>query len=65
MAVHVEEITNEVAVLAGELPLSERQLDRLVELVATRLQARERARDERDEDRTLQAGAAPPMSVGG
>jgi hypothetical protein len=61
MAVHVEEMTNEVAVLAGELPLSERQLDRLVELVAARLEARQGART--DEDRTLSSGAAPPINV--
>jgi hypothetical protein len=61
MAVHVEEMTNEVAVLAGELPLSERQLDRLVELVAARIEARRAART--DEDRTLSAGAAPPLNV--
>jgi hypothetical protein len=37
MPVHVEEMTSEVTVVAGELPLTEAQVERLVQIVFKRL----------------------------
>jgi hypothetical protein len=37
MPVHVEEMTSEVTVVAGELPLTEAQVEKLVQIVFRRL----------------------------
>ena len=37
MPVHIEEMTNEVTVVAGDLPLTEVQIERLVQIVFKRL----------------------------
>jgi hypothetical protein len=64
MAVHVGEMTSEVDVVTGDLPLSARQVERLVELVARRVEQMQRD-GERDRDaRSLRQGAAPPLRIG-
>jgi hypothetical protein len=63
MAVHVETVESEVALLAGDLPLSEAQLDKLVQLVATRLRRLERQEREWDDEREISTTAAPPLGV--
>jgi hypothetical protein len=37
MPVHIEEMASEVTVLAGDLPLTEAQIDKLVQIVIKRL----------------------------
>jgi hypothetical protein len=60
MAVHVEELTTELAVMDGNLPLSEAQLERLVDLVARRLAERERAARHFRRQTVLRPSAEPP-----
>lgn len=48
MPVHIESLTSEIAALDRDLPLSPAQLERLVELVAARVEERlHRARESR------------------
>jgi hypothetical protein len=63
--VEVEELTSEVTVMDGGLPLSSEQLDRLAELVAARLERRERGDRQREEATTLRRRVAPPLGVEG
>jgi hypothetical protein len=63
MAVHVEEMSAQVTVLDGDLPLTEAQLDRIAALVVVRLQELERGRKEEREDRMLTGSAAPSLGV--
>ena len=51
--VHVERATSEMAVFDGELPLSERQLERLAEQVAVRIEKRKRAKRDWASERKL------------
>jgi phage FluMu protein gp41 len=43
MPLHIESLTSEVTVMDGDLPLSEKQIDKLVRIVMARLQ--QKARD--------------------
>jgi hypothetical protein len=63
MAVHIGEVTTDVTALGEELPLSPAQLDRLVELVAARMQDRTRRLGELDRERTLRRGVTPPTGI--
>jgi hypothetical protein len=51
--VHVERATSEMAVFDGELPLSERQLERLAEQVAVRIEKRKRSKRDWASERKL------------
>lgn len=61
MPVHVEELHSEVAVTSGDLPLSPRQLEALVELVAARIDARQREAQSGAADTAIRPRAARPM----
>jgi hypothetical protein len=61
MPVHVEEMTSEVAVLDGDLPLSERQMETLAALVLQRLEEKQRAQRQRCEATALRREARPPL----
>ncbi len=64
MPVFVEEMTSEVAVAEGELPLSPSQVEKLVELVLKRL-AEKQQDDKRTRDATrLRRGASEPFEPG-
>ena len=64
MPVHVEEMTSEVAVFDGELPLTPQQVEKLVRLVLQRLQEKQRETKSSREATTLRSEAAPPMRLG-
>lgn len=64
MPIHVEEMTNEVTVVDGEMPLSEAQLEKLVNLVLRRLEGKQRAEQKRQEATKLRSGSAPSVRVG-
>ena len=64
MPLHIEDITNEVTVVDGELPLSEAQVERLVAVVLKRLEGKEREASKRRAATELRRGAAPPARVG-
>lgn len=64
MPVHVEEMTSEVTVMEGELPLSQAQLDKLVNIVLARLEEKQRAAQRRQEATRLRSGSAPSVRPG-
>ncbi|MBS1789183.1 MAG: hypothetical protein JST85_15770 [Acidobacteria bacterium] len=65
MPVHVEELTSEVAVLDGELPLSERQVEKLVLMVLRRLEEKKGEAESNRDATMLRRAARPPIYVGG
>ncbi len=64
MPVHIEELTTEVTVMDGELPLTERQVEKLVGKVLQRLEEKRREAHKVREATTLRRGTAPPSRVG-
>ena len=64
MPVHIEEMATEVTVLDGELPLTERQVEKLVCKVLERLEEKRRESHRIREATALRRGAAPPSRVG-
>jgi hypothetical protein len=64
MPVHVEEMTSEVTIVAGDLPLTPAQIDTLVELVIRRLAERERASRRAREATAIRRNATPPVRIG-
>lgn len=58
--VNVEEATSEMAFFDGELPLSERQLERLADRLASRIEARKRSEREWHAERSLTSNSAIP-----
>jgi len=64
MPVHVEELTSEVSVVEGELPLSPAQIEKLVRLVISRLAEHERDEERRREATRLRRQASPSFEPG-
>lgn len=64
MPVHIGEMTSEVTVADGELPLSETQLDKLVKKVLERLAEKQRENEHVREATELRRGARPPLVIG-
>ncbi len=64
MPVEVGEMHSEVTVVDGELPLTERQLEKLVALVCKHLEKEQREAQRGKEATTLRRGAVPPARVG-
>jgi hypothetical protein len=64
MPVHVEDVSNEVTVVDGELPLTEAQVERLVAVVLKRLEGKQREARKR-EGATRLSGSALPAQGGG
>jgi hypothetical protein len=59
MAVHIDEMTSEVGVSTGDLPLTPRQLEALVNVVLRRLDQRRREQQRVAEATTVRTQAAP------
>jgi hypothetical protein len=64
MPVHVEEMTSEVAVMDGDLPLSERQVEKLIQIVLRRLEEKKREAESSREATTLRRSARPRIHIG-
>ena len=64
MPVHVGEITSEVTVLDGDLPLTEAQIEKLVKLIIQRIHEQERDRKYIREATMLRRHAAPTTPIG-
>lgn len=64
MSVHIGEMTSEVTVVEGELPLSPAQIQKLVRLVASEMERAKRSAQKIDEATRVQESVAPPMSLG-
>lgn len=63
MPVHIEEMSSEVSVFDGDLPLSPAQLDRLVQIVIQRLERQQQIERDQREATSLRHRAAPPSLV--
>jgi hypothetical protein len=59
MAVHIDQMTSEVGVSTGDLPLSAAQLEKLVALVLRRIDQRDRERQRTREATAVRPQAAP------
>jgi hypothetical protein len=64
MPVHVEEMTSEVAVMDGDLPLSEKQVEKLVQIVLRRLEEKTREAEMSREATALRRSARPRIQIG-
>jgi hypothetical protein len=65
MPLHIGELTADVTVLDGELPLSERQLCQLADAVLRVIDARDRDQKRQREATCITRSAQPPASVKG
>jgi hypothetical protein len=65
MPVHVEEMTSEVAVFEGDLPLTQAQIDKLVQLVVRCLEQKQRAEKWGNQATELRRGVSPQLKIGG
>ena len=63
MPIHVEEMTSEVTLFDGDLPLTEAQLERLVSLVLKRLKEIEREAQQNSDATSIRRGIAPRSPV--
>ena len=66
MPIHIEDMSSDVSVLDGDggLPLSQAQVERLVELVCGRLAERELAARRADEGSAVRSRIAPALGLG-
>ncbi|MCG8346183.1 MAG: hypothetical protein MI924_00200 [Chloroflexales bacterium] len=63
MPIHVGEVSSEIQVFEGDLPLSEAQIEKLVAIVMKRLERQQREA-KRDRDATLiRRRSAPPLRI--
>jgi hypothetical protein len=60
MPVHIGEITSDVAVHEGEVPLTPAQLDKIAALVMKRIESAKREARSSREATALREGAVPP-----
>ena len=61
MSVHVDEMTSEINIVEGELPLTTAQIEKLVKLVMSRLDARKRDAGHQRDATSLTGSVAPSM----
>ncbi len=64
MPVHIEKMTSDVSVQAGELSLTQSQLDKLVALVISKLEDRARESRRACAATTLTRQASKPLEAG-
>jgi hypothetical protein len=64
MTVHVEEMVSEVTVVQGDLPLTEAQLEKVVDAVIARLEQRKRDRALARTATQLRPSSLPPSPGG-
>jgi hypothetical protein len=57
--VHIDQMTTDIGVASGDLPLTPGQIDKLVAIVLRRLDERDRDRQTRSEATTVRPEAAP------
>jgi hypothetical protein len=63
MPIHVEEMTSNVEVFDGAMPLTEAQTEQLVRLVLQRLEQKQCEAQQRHEDTALRRGAMLPLEI--
>lgn len=63
MPMHIEEMSSEVTVHEGDLPLSEKQIEALVRKVMARLAEEEKSRGQASAATEMRSGATPRLDV--
>jgi hypothetical protein len=61
--VNIEQVTSDVTVFDDDLPLSQSQIDRLVEIVIQRLERRQREKESSRGAMTLRTRAMPSLPI--
>ena len=64
MPFHIEQVTSEVTVLDGDLPLTDAQLEKLVRLIMRRLDDKTRDAALSHEASAIRRHVAPPLRIG-
>jgi hypothetical protein len=64
MPIHVDEMTSEVTVIAGDLPLTDAQIDKLTSLVINRIAERQRDAGRAREATELKRQSTSPFEAG-
>jgi hypothetical protein len=64
MAVHIEQMTSEVAVAAGDLPLTQPQIEQLIRMVMRRIDQRRMDAERIRAATCMRTGVAPDLKVG-
>jgi hypothetical protein len=64
MPVHVARMDSELTVIDGELPLTEAQVEKLVQIVLKKLEGAQRESQKSNEATSLRRNAAPAARVG-
>ena len=64
MPVQIDELTSEVTVMDGEMPLSPAQVEKLIKLVMARLEERKRREKQRREATTLRPDSTRSPEAG-
>ena len=65
MPIHIEEMTNEVTVVDGELPLSEAQIQRLAAVVLQRLNEQRQQEQQQQETSVIRRKFVPHTGIEG
>ncbi|MEV6304241.1 hypothetical protein AB0M02_32880 [Actinoplanes sp. NPDC051861] len=65
MPIHVEDMTSDITVVDGDLPLSPRQLEAITAHVAARLQQRQRDAEHSREAVRIRRSVLPPLETRG
>jgi hypothetical protein len=64
MPVHIDEMSSEVTIVEGELPLTPVQIDKLVKLVMSRMAEKNRESQKSREATCLKRQSSPPFEPG-
>jgi hypothetical protein len=64
MPFHIEEVKSDVTVIDGDLPLTEAQLEKLVRVIAQRLEGKQKAAALAHQESAISRHVAPPLRVG-
>jgi hypothetical protein len=64
MPIHVGEMTSDVNAFDSDLPLSEAQIEKLVEIILRRLERKQREKELDREATTIRRSSAPPLPIG-
>jgi hypothetical protein len=64
MSINVGEMNTDMTVVDGELPLNERQVEKLVQVILKRLDSMKRDEEKSKDATSLNRSNAPPARVG-
>jgi len=64
MSVHIDDMTADISVVEGELPLNAAQIEKLVKLVMHRIEERKRDARQQGEASAMRGSVAPSLHGG-